>query len=102
MRFDDKFIIATAKSLLSSSTVATVWPYVSDEIREALLDRAVMDCVRRADSDNPITPSQLVAFRDTLQKVLEDGVFVGKTKHGLMLDTVREERRLARLLKETP
>jgi hypothetical protein len=100
MRIDDKFILSVAKSLLSSST-ANAWPYVSDEIREALLDRAVMDCIRLSNSDNPISPDQLCNFRNTLQKVLEDGVFIGKSKRGLMLDSVREERRINRL-KETP
>jgi hypothetical protein len=70
---------------------------VSDEIREALVDRAVMDRVRLADENDEVTAGQLVEFRERVLSALEEGVFIGKTRHGLMLDRAREERAARRV-----
>lgn len=95
MRLDAAFVRDTAKAMINGDA-ARIWTYVGDEIREALIDRAVMDCVRLADETSPVTTGQLVEFRGRLVELLEEGVFIGKSKHGLMLDSVREERRARR------
>lgn len=89
MRFDDRFVRATAKMMLGGDA-ARIWTYVSDEIREALLDRAVMDFVRSA-VNTLVTPAELVEFRERLVVTLAEGVFIGKVKRVLMLDSARSK-----------
>jgi hypothetical protein len=53
------------------------WAWVGPEVRSALLDAAIMDQVRAAhsaDAGLPITPAQLIGWRNELEYVLEAGV----------------------------
>jgi hypothetical protein len=93
-RFNDMAIKQCAKAALSR--FASMWTYFDDEIRDAMLDSAIMDEVRRADSADSgftFTASDLIHFRLCVARALADGVFVGKSKRGLMFDRDREERR---------
>jgi hypothetical protein len=82
-----------AKRLLESASTVTLWTSFSDELRDALLDSAVMDAVRLAHEDSVISANKLVAFRDLIVELLAEGVFIGKSKRGLRFDRDREARR---------
>lgn len=51
------------------------WPWVSDGVKDALIDAEVMDQVRAArvaDAEQPITPSQLVEMRHGIAEAIAD------------------------------
>jgi hypothetical protein len=53
------------------------WPHVGVDVREALIDAEIMDCVRAAhsaDNETPFTPAELLTFRAALVRALDDGV----------------------------
>lgn len=76
---DDKRVKEVAQDFLTSWR-AQLWPLVTDDVRHALIDSAVMHCVRMADvvdNNTPLLPSQLVDFRNQLITRLRFGVRTG-------------------------
>lgn len=94
MRLDDAAAKACAKRLVSNRSLVTLWSHFSDELREMIVDAAVMDAVRLADDETPVETGRLIAFRGRVVSALAEGVFVGKTKHGLTFERDREYRYL--------
>lgn len=81
MRIDDKRTKMLAKDFIRS-TRARLWNFVTDDVRHALIDAAVMDCIRLADAvenQAPLTPAELVLFRCNLIAALHRGVPMGST-----------------------
>ncbi len=94
-RFNDMAVSNCAKSAISR--FGPMWNVVSDEVRDAFLDSAIMDSIRLAESVDgsfAFSASDVVAFRARVIAALDAGVFVGRSKHGLRFDRVREERRV--------
>lgn len=88
MRIDGKRVQALARDFVNSHR-AELWSFVHDEIRHALIDAAIMDCVRTADAvdnQNPVTPSQLIQFRNDLIVMLRGGVASGKGRRRYRFD----------------
>jgi hypothetical protein len=87
MRFDKAFVRSTAKDFL---ICASAWPHVSDALREAMVDRCVMNCVRMAaavDNVTPFSPDELLEFRAAIVKQLLDGISFGSSgKRRLLFD----------------
>lgn len=93
MRLDDVAVKQVAKRMVSSEQTITLWDSFFDELRDALVDAAVMDAVRLSHDESTIRTCQLISFRERLVEVLAEGVFVGKTRRGLRFDRDREDRR---------
>lgn len=93
MRRDDIAVQRAAKRMVANESTVTLWHNFSDELRDALVDVAVMDAVRLSDDDSTIKTCQLIAFREQLVEMLAEGVVVGKTRRGLRFDRDREDKR---------
>jgi hypothetical protein len=93
MRRDDVAVKRTAHTMLCDSTTVALWHVFSDELRDALVDSAVMDAVRLSDDESTIRTCQLIAFRERLVEMLGDGVMIGKTRRGLRFDRDRDDKR---------
>ena len=96
MRFDKNHAKTTAKDFMMS-TNARLWPFVSDDVRDALIDQVVMNCVRVAvavEACAPFAPDELIAFRSAIVAVLDDGIPMGPAgRRGLMFDHAIDARR---------
>lgn len=93
MRTDETAALRVAKTFLANASLVTLWTNFSDELRDMMVDSAVMDAIRMCDDESKLTAAQVVAFRDLVVKEMADGVFIGKTRRGLMFERDREERR---------
>lgn len=77
----------------ASSNVSSIWFFVDDTIRSALIDQLIMQHITLADavgSQKPITPAELLEFRTRLVAALARGA----RRNGLqrfMLDADREK-----------
>lgn len=79
MRMDDERAEEVAQEFLTSWR-AELWGLVTDRVKHALIDSAVMHCVRMAEAiDNTIVmrPSDLLDFRDRVIAQLRSGVRTG-------------------------
>lgn len=81
MRFDKAHAKQVAKDFITSSN-AKIWIFVDDEIRSALVDQVIMNCVRMASAVEacaPFRPDELMAFRALVIGILHhDGVPMGR------------------------
>jgi hypothetical protein len=91
MRIDEVAVKVAAKRLICSH--AQLWYNFTDELRDALVDMAVMDALRLADEDGLITPAKLLDFRARLILTLANGVCFGKARRRLTFERDREARR---------
>lgn len=82
-----------AKRLVCNDALVTLWSNFSDELRDMMIDAAVMDQVRLSNDEATIETGQLVAFRKRVVEALAEGVFIGKRRCGLMFERDREARR---------
>ena len=97
MRFDHRFVKRTALDFAKSDN-AMMWYFVADEIRSALVDQCIMNCVRMAAADEdvsaalnervsaPFSPDKLLEFRTAVVMALDRGVYSGKTLIRLRFD----------------
>lgn len=72
-----KDMIRLLASKFCDSWQAKLWPFVTYDVRDALIDSVIMDSVRMANAvDNvaPIPPADLIAFRDAFVAALAAGV----------------------------
>lgn len=76
MRMDAQTIKVLVKEF-ANSTRGRIWYSLGSDLREALIDAAIMDHVRMAaacEADKPMTATELADFRDTVKAALEAGV----------------------------
>ena len=96
MRFDKNHAKVTAKDFMMSIN-ARLWPFVSDDVRDALVDQVVMNCVRMAaavESCAPFSPDELISFRSAIVAALDEGIPMGSAgRRGLMFDCAIDARR---------
>lgn len=89
MRFDKSFIRQISRDFMMSS-IAEAWPFVSDDIRKALIDQRVMQCVLQAsviDGCEPFPPGELLELRAAITSQLQDGISLGSSgRRRLVLD----------------
>lgn len=76
MRTDQARVLSLARDFATSDR-AKLWHFVTDDVRHALIDAAIMDCIRLADAvDNqtPLTPIAILDFRNALIATLRTGL----------------------------
>lgn len=69
--------VRSVADAFANSLIAQSWYMFGSPVRRALIDSAVMDAMRVADTVDSaiaITPSQLVEFRETLETILAQGI----------------------------
>lgn len=93
MRFTKAYVSIIAKDFLMSSQ-AKIWPFVQDEIRDALIDQIIVGCVRSAATVAtcaPFAPDELLEFRAAIVSMLDAGIPMGSAgRRRLMFDRTHE------------
>lgn len=85
IKFSDAAVQNCARSAVSRH--ADLWPCVSDEVRDALLDSSIMDQIRAAScagGNAAFSAEDIIAFREKVAETLAEGISLGRIRRAAL------------------